>query len=44
MSSNNDELDLETKLDLAAIQLQVYDIMIKNLQRKLDYLIEQNRR
>ena len=43
MNSNNDELDLETKLDLAAIQLQVYGVMIENLQKKLDYLIRQNR-
>lgn len=37
------EIDLETRLMLAEIGLKVADSMIKNLNRKLDILIQQNR-
>lgn len=39
----DNELDLETRLMMAEIGLQVADSMIKNLNRKLDILIQQNR-
>ena len=37
------EIDLETRLMMAEIGLKVADSMIKNLNRKLDILIQQNR-
>lgn len=39
----DNELDLETRLMMAEIGLQVADSMIRNLNRKLDILIQQNR-
>lgn len=40
----DNELDLETRLMMTEIGLKVADSMIKNLNRKLDILIEQNGR
>ncbi len=37
------EIDLETRLMMAEISLQVADSMIKNLDRKLNSLIKQIR-
>lgn len=37
------EIDLETRLMMAEIGLKVADSMIKNISRKLDILISQNK-
>lgn len=37
------EIDLETRLMMAEIGLKVADSMIKNINRKLDILISQNK-
>jgi hypothetical protein len=40
---NNQEIDIETRLMVAEISLQVAATMINNLDRKLDLLIKENR-
>jgi hypothetical protein len=40
----NKEIDLETRLMMVEIGLKVADSMIKNIDRKLDILIQQNKR
>jgi len=39
----DNEIDLETRLMMAEINLKVADSLIKSLSRKLDILIQQNR-
>ena len=39
----DNELDLETRLMMAEVGLQVADSMIRELQRKIDRLIIENR-